>query len=165
MNLPKSVCPVKSTRQYMTYFSSFIVNPWLDELKAVCQGQSSFCATHPRMLVIIYVNYGTNPFRTILLLKSGHGKMCHSFVAFLRLHGWLTMKININGTILLQVIICAKYGKHPSITVRAVEWTEHDVPYFSSCTAKFMTEWPWRLRSRSKIFECDTTFHASNRLC
>ena len=37
---------------------------------------------------------------------------------------------------LIEVIICAQYGKNPSRTVHAVEQTQQDVPYFSSFIAK-----------------------------
>ena len=38
--------------------------------------------------------------------------------------------------LLMLVIICAKYGKNSSRTVHAVEWTQQNVPYFSSFIAK-----------------------------
>ena len=33
---------------------------------------------------------------------------------------------------LMQIIICANYGKNPSRTVDAVERTQQDMPYFTS---------------------------------
>ena len=32
----------------------------------------------------------------------------------------------------MLVIICEKYGENPSRTVRAVEWTNQDVAYFTN---------------------------------
>ena len=66
---------------------------------------------------------------------------------------------------LMQVIICAKYGKNPSKSVCAIEWTWQDVTYFSSFIAK-----PWmndleEFKSRSKIIMPDIHSHPNDHLC
>ena len=68
---------------------------------------------------------------------------------------------------LISVITCAQYGKNPSRTIRAVERTLNDLPYFSRFFFLFsvMAEWPRRYRSRSKFIMCDTPSHASDHLC
>ena len=45
-------------------------------------------------------------------------------------------KVVVHDTPLMLVIICAKYGKIPSRTVRAVEGTRQGVTYSSSFIAK-----------------------------
>ena len=39
--------------QDVPYFTSFIANSWLKDMKDIGEVQMSLCATHPLMLVII----------------------------------------------------------------------------------------------------------------
>ena len=64
---------------------------------------------------------------------------------------------------LMLVFTWAEYGKNSSRTVHAVEQTLQDEPYLAVC--KFMTELPWRYRSKSKIIAPDTPSHAIDHLC
>ena len=55
----------------------------------------------------------------------------------------------------MLVIICTKYGKNPSRTLKR---------YRADTIFKVKVKWPWRYRSRSKVITCDTPSHASNHL-
>ena len=59
-NPSRTVCAVGRTRQYVTYFSSFIANSWLNDLEYVGQRERSLCATHPLMIVSIYAQWRTD---------------------------------------------------------------------------------------------------------
>ena len=39
--------------QDVPYFSIFVANPWLKDMKDIGEVQMSLCATHPLMLAII----------------------------------------------------------------------------------------------------------------
>ena len=77
------------------------------------------------------------------MLYGGHSKMCHilavlfakSLLNDLEVIGRGQRSLCMTHPLML-VIICAKYGKNPSRTVHAVEWTRQDVLYFSSFIAK-----------------------------
>ena len=63
-NPSRTVCTVERT-QDVSYFSSFIVKSWLNDLTDISQGQRSLCATHPLMLPITCAKYGMNLSRTV----------------------------------------------------------------------------------------------------
>ena len=63
--------------------------------------------------------------------------------------------------LLMLVIICAKYGKNPSGTLPAVEWTRQDVTYFTNFTAK---SWLNDLESQGQRSLCVTPSHASDHM-
>ena len=48
-----TVCAVEQTRQDVMYLNSFIAKSWLNDLEDMSQGERSWCATHPLMVVII----------------------------------------------------------------------------------------------------------------
>ena len=52
-NPSRTVCAVERIPKDVAYFSNFIINPWLNDLEDITQGQRSLCATHLLMLVII----------------------------------------------------------------------------------------------------------------
>ena len=142
MNPSRTVCAVEWTWQGLQYFSSFIAKSQMNDLEDIGQCQRSLHATHPLMVVVIYTKYGNNPSRTVCPVK--RTQKCVPYFGSFNAKPWLNdledicqvqRSLCMTHPVML-VIIYGKYGKNPSRTVRAVEWTGQDVPYFSSFNAK-----------------------------
>ena len=82
---------------------------WLNDLKAISQGQRSLCATHPLMLVIICAQYRKNPSRTVHAVERIRQDVPYfsSFIA----KSWLN---NLKDTGQGQRLLCTT---HPLILV------------------------------------------------
>ena len=98
-------------------------------------------STHPLTLMIICAKKRKNASRTVHAVEWTWQDVPYfnSFIA----NSWLKDLKDICESQrslcmthpLMLVIICAKYGKNPSRTVHAVEWTKQDEQYFNSVIA------------------------------
>ena len=109
---------VEQRRQDVSYF---ITKSWLNDLENIGQVQRSLCMTHLLMLVITCAKYGKNPSRIVDAVEQTWKDVSY-FISFIT-KSWLNDLEDIDqgqGSLhathpFMLIIICAKYGKNPSI--------------------------------------------------
>ena len=126
-NSCRIVSAVAQKQQDVPYFNSFITKSRLNDLDDIGQGQRSWCMTQPLMLVIICAKFRNDPFRTVAAVECTQQDVSY-FSSCICLWQRDLEKIfqgqkSLHPTLHLKlVIICPKYGKHPSKTVGVTEW-------------------------------------------
>ena len=120
----------------MLYFSSFIAKSWLNNFEDIGQGQRSSNMTHPLMLVIICAKYGKTSSRNV----HDYDRTWHdvpyfsSFIAKPCLNDLGDISQDQRSLCmthpLMQVVICANYGKNPCKTLWTVQQTQQYVTCF-----------------------------------
>ena len=125
---------------YIGALSFQVKRSWLNDLEGIGQGQRPRSATHSFILMIICAKYEQNPSRIVCAAERTRQEVLRfgNFIAKSWPNDleyiWQDQRSLRATHPLILVIICVKYGKNPSRTVRALERTRQDVPYFNIFT-------------------------------